>query len=68
MLRFIIKTQYTDLHSGLARTAYFTTDVDVPEIEAVLTSGGVGESGTESHELVGVEILQNAPSTDYRFR
>ena len=56
MLRFIITRQDFDAISGLKTEHYLTIDIEVPELETLLASGGQGESGYLYHELKGVEI------------
>jgi len=36
----------------------FTIDVDVPEVEQQLRTGGFGESGFEVIDFIGFEVLQ----------
>lgn len=57
MLRFIVKEHTIDNISGLDRTDLWTMDVECPQLERALTSGGSGENGSLSVELVGVEVL-----------
>lgn len=58
MLRFIIKRHITDNISGLRKTLLETVDIDVPTLEKILSGGGWGENGSDSRELVGVEVLK----------
>lgn len=58
MLRFIIKRHQGDAYSGLNETAFFTVDADVPELEAMLTRGGMGGPSFDAYTLTGVEILR----------
>ena len=56
MLRFIIKMSACHSFTHELFETLYTVDVDVPEIEAALTSGGQGD-GYEIHKLIGVEII-----------
>jgi hypothetical protein len=38
-------------------TDHYTIDIDTPELEAKLTSGGFGESGYDQTSLVAVEVV-----------
>lgn len=58
MLRFIVKREVFDEHSGQKSSGFRTIDIDVPELQAALTHGGFGESGYDETSLVGVEILR----------
>lgn len=58
VIRFIIR------HRGACHISAATWDdltsieLDVPQLEEILTRGGKGESGFDRFELVGVEILE----------
>lgn len=58
MLRFILKQERYDSHINFHTEAMFTVDIDVPELEEILTSGGSGEQGYSQTYLVGVEIKE----------
>ena len=57
MLRFILNREtfyeVNQMHGG----GHFTVDIDVPELESLLRSGGSGESGFDMTDLVAVEVL-----------
>ena len=57
MLRFILERHEMHFGPGIDRRGHYTLDIDVPELQAVLSSGGSGEDGFESHRLLGVEII-----------
>lgn len=57
MLRFIIKREFSPPHCGVAMNSMETIDIDAPELERILCSGGYGPDGYDVHELVGVEII-----------
>ncbi len=58
MLRFIVKRRVVD-HIGETNDVFHRTiDVELPELENILTSGGFGENGSDHSELVGVEIIE----------
>lgn len=60
MIRFIIKKTYNPDSSvkGATHQTYLTADIDVPELERILTKGGFSQYGCEHYELTGVEILK----------
>lgn len=60
MIRFILRRESLDQHSGLRSDDYETMDLEVPELEAVLLRCGFGESGFDRTVLVGVEVRQRA--------
>ena len=62
MIRFIVKRHQVDHISGLNKTSHETLDLDVPELEALLSEGGFGENGSLSVELIGAEINGGALS------
>jgi hypothetical protein len=47
-------------------TDHYTIDIDTPELEAKLTSGGFGESGYDQTSLVAVEVV--VPNAELRGR
>lgn len=57
MLRFILKRR-SDNSYGATSELLETLDLHVPELEAALTRGGMGEGGPgyDLTDLVGVEI------------
>ena len=57
MLRFILKRDTFYEVNQMRNAGHYTIDVDVPELEAKLTSGGFGESGFDRTSLVAVEVL-----------
>ncbi len=60
MLRIIIKTDNAGMAcnvGGSVLTSYRTIDVDLPEVEAALRSGGFNEDSYSHTQVVGVEIL-----------
>lgn len=61
MLRFIIRRRYKDQWSGLEDDGFETVDIDVPELERILTSGGFGEHSWDIRSLAGVEVLPAPP-------
>ena len=57
MIRFIIK-RHLDNGRTVGTSGFETLDVDVPELEALLTGGGHDYAGSyDIRELVGVEVL-----------
>lgn len=61
MLRFILKHEWSDRHSGAAGANFRTVDVDVPELESVLKEGGSGMDEYSMNTLLGVEVLATTP-------
>lgn len=59
MLRFILKVRRTSCDHPLYES-YRTIDLDVPELEKLLKSGGYSQYGSEDCSLHAVEILQPA--------
>ena len=57
MIRFILKRKWRDVASGCEGSSLSTLDIEVPELEAVLTNGGYGESGYDRTEMVGIEVF-----------
>ena len=64
MLRFILKQRVKNDISGVEFERLYTIDVDVPEVERALDSGGYGENGYDRTDLVGVEILRKENEND----
>lgn len=58
-IRFILKRRVQDTHTGLRSSSHQTIDLDVPELEALLTAGGQGPAGYDVSELAGVEVLDS---------
>lgn len=56
MLRFIISRSIYDAVSQMNDQRFETIDLDVPELELILRSGGHGEAGHDVPHLIGVEI------------
>ena len=56
-LRFILRRQTKDPHSGMETCDLSTMLAHVPELEAMLRSGGYGNGGYDITELVGVELV-----------
>ena len=59
-LRIILRTKscYGTIHAGMPPVSNFRTlDVDLPELEEALRSGGFSEDSYEVTELVGIELL-----------
>lgn len=63
MLRIVIQRHEFDFNSGMERKDLITRDVELPEIEDLLTSGGRGPQGFESFQLVGIEVLPEIKDT-----
>lgn len=57
MLRFILKRETFYEVNQMRGGGHFTLDLDVPELELLLRSGGSGESGFDMTDLVAVEVL-----------
>ncbi|MBW0450885.1 hypothetical protein [Paraburkholderia phenoliruptrix] len=57
MIRFILKTKFRDGHNGQEGEYFKTLDLDVPELQEVLSAGGLSESSYDATQLVGVEII-----------
>ena len=58
MIRFILKRRFVDMHIDMGEIETFlTVDADVPQLEALLTSGGHGNAGFDFVGLVGCEVL-----------
>lgn len=58
MIRLIVQRHEMNCNTGEDRRDFFTLDVDLPDLEAMLTSGGRGEMGFESWQLLGAEVLR----------
>lgn len=57
MIRFIVRRKFKDNYNGCELDSFETYDIDVPELESVLSSGGSGESGYDVSTLAGIEII-----------
>lgn len=57
MLRFIIKHQWRDKYIPAEGEDLETVDIDAPELERILRSGGWGEGHFDRRSLTGVEVL-----------
>lgn len=61
MLRFIIRRRCKDRATGLETEGFETVDIEVPELERIITGGGFAEDGYDDRELAGVEVLREPP-------
>jgi hypothetical protein len=57
MIRFIFERSFKDMASGYEGKGLHTVDINVPELEKLLTRGGMGENGHDITELIGAEII-----------
>lgn len=57
MIRFIVQRHESDFNSGLDSKTFHTFEIDVPELEQMLSQGGRGEMGFEHWQLLGIEIV-----------
>ena len=57
MIRFVVECHEMQYGPGIDRRDYVTVDVELPELEALLTRGGKAEGGFESWRLLGAEVL-----------
>ena len=58
MIRFVLENRWKNGLSGAEGGSIRTLDIDVPELEQLLISGGHSESSYDLTDLIGVEILQ----------
>ncbi len=58
MIRFILEKHYVNYNEGVNSKSFITLDIDLPELESLLKSGGSGEVGFEHTTLSGIELLQ----------
>lgn len=58
MLRAIIRNKVKDKYSGGEWENIETIDVNCPELESILSSGGYGDGGYQIAQLVGIEVLK----------
>lgn len=61
VIRFIIRRQWRDKYSGCGSDGFETIDIDVPELERILTDGGYGEGHFDMRSLAGAEVLAVPP-------
>lgn len=64
MIRFILKRRVRDNVSGYDETSIHSVDIDVPELEALLSRGGSGENGFDFTALYGVELREPAGDSE----
>lgn len=64
MLRFIFRRTVKDEFNGLETTRLVTLDIDVPEVENVLTRGGSSEAGYDFTDIEDIEVLPQNKSSD----
>lgn len=57
MIRFIIKRKFKGDPYAAGTETFETFTVDVPELEAALTRGGVSQNGYDISELMGAEVF-----------
>ena len=60
MLRFVIKRTIHNEDMAYHSEGFKTIDIDVPELELILSSGGSGNGGYDESRLVGIEILPSS--------
>lgn len=66
MIRLVIRTDNAGMAAnvgGAVLTTYTTLDVELPALEALLTSGGCGDGSYSHVQLVGCEILPCSGTT-----
>ena len=63
MIRFIIERKYK-YPNGLEDDELETVDIDVPQLERILTDGGSSEDGYDLRYLLGVEVLRQEQTND----
>ena len=56
MLRVILRHSVRDQFSGASWVEYQTMDIEIPELEARLRSGGLGDSGYDITQVFAVEV------------
>ena len=57
MIRFFLNTQRREADSFWQE--HTTVDIEVPQLQALLESGGFGETGHEITTLIGAQIIPN---------
>jgi hypothetical protein len=58
MLRFILKRTYHNEIVEEHLVEHKTLDIDVPNLEKILLSGGSGEGGYDYTVLLGIEVIK----------
>lgn len=53
------RARSTSMEERANNDGYETVDIDVPELESILTGGGWGENGCDVRHLAGVEVRQD---------
>ena len=64
MLRFILKRSLKNVYEGAILTHHTTLDVDCPELEQKLASGGTGLDRFDITSVLDVEILPTPETPD----
>lgn len=62
MIRFVIRREVLDRHSGLESERLETLDCKCPELQIALMRGGYGMNEYDHSSLVGVELLPDEES------
>jgi hypothetical protein len=57
MIRFIIEHDTCNLTTDYRHKELQTIDIDIPELEKILSPGGIGD-GWSLSRLVGVEVIK----------
>lgn len=57
MIRLLVECHKVDDSEDVNRKDYVTLDVDIPELEKMLTRGGYGEGRFETWRLIGAEVM-----------
>lgn len=65
MLRFILIRKHRHSLSGAEWQEHVTLDAACPDLEAAIRSGGMGETGYEVTQLVGVECRPDTSTTEH---
>lgn len=61
MLRFIFRHSTKDQNNGFETSGLVTLDIDVPEVENMLTRGGSSEAGYDFTDIEDIEVLPKKP-------